>query len=200
MKKIFAFIIGVIFLLFGIYLSVFKREPHFYAFFSIGLFLILISIYKNIFKKQLFSKWNFKKHLIFWTFLIIISIIIDLIGLRIGYWAYQYNGFYDEILKYLFEWVIPFVYILLSLLIGISVFEKLKINRIISFILSLLIFVIIIGLFTEFINHFSNSWIILKMPITSYNLEGYFVVFQTIGYWLMALITFFVYKIVEKIK
>jgi hypothetical protein len=86
---------------------------------------------------------------------------------------------------------------MLTLIIGITIFKK-KFNQKISTILSLLIFVTLIGLFTEYINHFSNSWIILKMPLTSYHIGKYFLIFQTIGYWSMALITLLTYKFTEK--
>lgn len=191
-------IIGIIFLLFGIYLSVFQKEPHFYTFFSIGLFLIFWPIYNHISKKQLFNKWGAKQYLIFFIGLLIISIIIDKIGLALGYWTYQYTTFFDEVIKYVFEWVVPFLYIFLFFIIGIELFKKAKLNTSLSFALSLFIFVIFIGLFTEYINHFSDSWIILKMPFTSYQIKGFFITFQTIGYWLMAIITFTAYKITDK--
>ena len=128
MKKFIIYVIGSIFLLFGIYLSIFQKEPHFYTFFSVGLFLILLNIYNSISKEKLFHKWKFKNYLIFLITLLVICIILDKIGLFLGYWTYQYNTFFDEILKYLFEWMAPFIYLMLTLMIGIKILNK-KFNK-----------------------------------------------------------------------
>lgn len=191
-------IIGIIFFLLGIYLSIFKKYPHFYSFFSIGLVIILLNIYKTLTKKSVFQKWDLKKYSIFSLALVIVCIIIDKIGLALGYWKYQYTTLFDEILKYIFEWAVPFVYFMVALLIGIWFFKKQ--GKIFSFILSLIIFVTIAGFITEYINLFSYSWEILAMPISNYKIGNFFIVFQTVGYWLMAVITLILYKIVEKIK
>lgn len=193
------YIIGIISLLFGIYLSIFQKEPHFYAFFSVGLFLILLNVYNSISKDKLFEKWKTKQYIIFITTLIIISVILDKIGLSLGYWTYQYNTLFDEIIKYLFEWIIPFIYLMLTLIIGIKVFNK-KFNKKISFVFSLIIFVTLVGLFTEYINLFSDSWTIIKMPFTDQKIGEFFIIFQTLGYWIMAIITFMAYKFTDKLK
>ena len=106
---------------------------------------------------------------------------------------------FDEILKYLFEWAVPLICFMIALMIGLKVFEK-KIPYNLAFILSLILFVMPLGLFTEFINHFSNSWIILSMPFSNIKIGSFFVIFQTIGYSLMAIISFIIYRISEKIK
>lgn len=199
MKKQQTCILGVIFLLVGIYLSIFQKEPHFYTFFSIGVFLILLQIYNSISDKKIFHKWETKNYIFLTTSLLIFSIIIDQIGLTRGYWEYQYTTLFDEIIKYVFEWAIALLYFMLIFMIGTNLFQR-KFSEQTSFILSLITFVILAGLFTEYINHFSNSWIILKMPLTNYKIGNYFIVFQTIGYWLMAIIPYTLYKFVNKLK
>ena len=52
------YLTGIIFLLIGIYLSIFQFEPHFYTFFSIGLFLIFLEYYNSNNKNKLFKKWK----------------------------------------------------------------------------------------------------------------------------------------------
>ena len=193
------YILGIIFLLIGVYLSIFQKEPHFYTFFSVGAFLILFQYQKSNFKKPLFKNWKTKQYLLFGVLIIITSIVIDQIGLSLGYWEYQYETLFDEILKYVFEWGVALVYFMLILVIGKNIFEK-KFSKNTSLILSLLIFVTLAGLFTEYVNHFSNSWMILKMPLINYKIGGFFVFFQTIGYWLMAIIPFIIYKFIEKLK
>ena len=193
------YFIGILFLIFGIYLSVFQKEPHFYTFFSIGLTLIAFQFYNSISKKKLFNKWKIKQYILFGVLLIIISIVIDRMGLFFGYWGDQYETLFDEILKYVFEWGVALSYVALTFVIGINLFEK-KFSQKTSSILSLLIFVTLIGLFTEYINHFSNSWTIIKMPFTNYKIGEFFVVFQTIGYWLMAIIPLIIYKFTNKLK
>ncbi len=200
MKNKLAAIFGIIFLLIGIILSVFFKQPHYYTFFSIGAFLILLTIYNSISKKSLFNKWKINQYFLFATIMIILSIILDKIGISLNYWTYKYNSIFDEILKYLFEWALAMTYIMISFLIGIKIFEKAKLNKKLSSVLSILIFVTATGLITEFFNHFSNSWIILKMPVTNFSINGYFIIFQTIGYWLMSLITLFIYKRIAKLK
>jgi hypothetical protein len=199
-KKEFLYIlIGIFLIFFGIYLSVFKKELHFYTPFSIGMLILLIIFYNFILKKNFFRDWTIKRYIFFFVILFLICIIIDKIGLFLGYWKYQYSTFFDEILKYLFEWMAPLFYFMFALMIGLKVFEK-KVSYNFAFILSLILFVIPLGLFTEFINHFSNSWIILSMPFSNFKIGNFFVVFQIIGYPLMAIITFIIYRLSEKIK
>lgn len=192
-KKYWIYLIGGILFLFGIYLSVFQEEPHFYTFFSLGLLVILFNAYKSITKKKLFR--NKKELIVFSLLLIAACVIIDQIGMYLGYWTYQYETFFDNVIKYVFEWAIPLVYFMLSLFIGQKIFQR-KLNKKISFLLSLIFVVGLLGLFTEYINLFSDSWIVLKMPITSYKIGEFFVIFQTLGYWLMPIVSLVIYKIV----
>jgi len=193
-------ILGIIFVIIGIILSVIYKEPHFYAWFSLGLFIILITIYNSISEKPLFYKWKIKKYFIFLGILILTCIIIDKIGIYLNYWTYLYNTLFDEVLKYMFEWAVAFLYFMVILLVGMKIFQKNRLGKTISFVLSLIIFVTITGLITEYINQFVGSWIVLNMPLTNYKIRGYYLIFQTIGYWLMAIIPLIIYKFVNKIK
>ena len=195
------YVSGSVFLLYGIYLSIFLGKPHFYAFFSIGAFLVLLKFYNSIAKKPLFNKWKLKQYSIFSAILILSCIIIDKLGLYLGYWVYPYfSTYFDEFIKYIFEWGVAFLYLMLSLMIGVEIFSKLKISKSVSVLLSLIIFVTIAGLFTEYINFFADSWKVLSMPMTNYKIGNYFLVFQTAGYWLMAIIPFIIYKFTDEIR
>ncbi len=176
MKKICSYILGIILLLFGIYLSVFEKEPHFYTLFSLGLLIIFINIYNSISKRKLFEKNE--EILKFSLFLLISCIVVDQIGLYLGYWAYQYKSFLDNLIKYIFEWAVPLTYFMLALMISKKIFQK-GFDEKTSFVLSLIIPITLLGLFTEYINIFSNSWIVLKMPITNYKIGNFFLMFQT---------------------
>ena len=178
---------GIIFLGLGIYFSVVRREPHFYSLFSVGMAMILMSVYDSISKEKLFLKWKCRNYLVFVFSLLFLCFVFDRIGLAFGYWMYQYSGFFDEVLKYLFEWAVPFFYFMVALKIGMEIFKKFDCR--IAFVFSLIFFVTPLGLFTEWINLFSDSWIILKMPFSNLKIRDFFVVFQTLGYWSMAVIS-----------
>lgn len=192
-----SYIIGGLFTAVGIILAVVFHEPHFYTFFSIGLFVLFLEIYKSIVHKSLFSRWSFYKYVTFWVLLLIISILIDIIGMYLGYWEYPfYVTSWDEIIKYIFEWCIAQMYITLSFFIGLAILRRHHVSRVSSIILSLILFVLPIGLITEYFNHMAVSWLVLDMPVSNYSIGGYFIVFQTIGYWIMALIPWAIYKLV----
>ena len=197
-KKIrnYLYLIGGILVLLGMYLSIFQKEPHFYTFFSLGFLIIFYNIYQSIKKEKLFR--NKKEFLLFSVILLVECILIDQVGMYLGYWTYQYTSFFDNLIKYIFEWAIPFVYSMLLLMTGKEIFKK-KFNERTSFVLSLLIFITLFGLFTEYINLFSDSWIVLDMPISNYKVGEFFVVFQTIGYWLISFIPWITYKMVKRI-
>jgi len=197
MKRL-AYFVGAILLIFGIYLSIVNKEPHFYTFFSLGAFIILYNLYNYVSKKPLFDRWNLKKYILFLGFLLIACLIIDYLGMKLGYWTYQYSSLFDNIIKYIFEWGVALLYFMLVLIIGIFVFKKT--GKIFSFLLSLIIFVTIVGLATEYFNYYANSWIVLSMPITNFKIGNFFLIFQIIGYWLMAIIPFSIYKCVDKVK
>lgn len=177
------------------------KQAHFYALFSLGLFLIFLATYERLAGKKLFNRWKFKNHFLFWTSLLLVSILIDKIGLFLGYWVYpHYSNFFDDILKYTLEYAIALAYIMIAFLIGFELFKKLRINKIFSYILSLIIFVVLLGIITEFLNLQIGSWKVLNMPFTNYQISNFFVIWQTIGFWLMAIIPFIIYKLSDRIK
>jgi hypothetical protein len=194
--------IGTIFLIAGIILSALYKEPHYYTFFSVGALILLLIWHNNIAVNKLFSKWKTKQYLIFTVLMIIASLIIDNLGIYLGYWTYpRYNSFLDSVLKYAFEWVVAMTYLMVSLFVGKAILDKTKLSNTWKWIISLIVFVTIIGFITEYLNHLSGySWKVLSMPFTNYKIGDYFIVFQTIGYWLTALIPFVIYKITEKLK
>lgn len=195
------YLIALLSLLAGVLLSIFFSEAHFYTFFSLGVFMLFLGIYNSLSSEKLFHYWRFKHFIILYISLVVLSIFIDQIGMALGYWVYpSFNSIFDEVLKYVFEWIVALSYLALSLAIGIIIFKKRGFGKKASFILSLLIFVTIVGFITEYFNSFSLSWKVLSMPITDYKIGNYFIIFQTIGYWVMALIPFSVYKIIERLK
>ncbi len=173
--------IGVIFLATGIYMSLFLKEPHFYMPFSVGMFLILLSFYNSTFGKKIFKNWDTKKNLTYFVLVLVASFLVDRLGMFLGYWTYLYVGIFDNFLKYVFEWVFALSYFMIAFLIGFKYLVKNKIGIILSFIGALVLFIMPIGIFTEYFNHFANSWIVLKMPLTNFKFGNYFLVFQTIG-------------------
>ena len=187
--------------LFGIFLALVLRQPHFYAVFSVGVFIIFLEVYKSIVHKKLFSRWDKRHYVLFWATLFIVGIGIDLLGTRLGYWQYpSYTSSFDEVIKYIFEWSIALMYVTLSFFIGLALFKKHKVSLWIAIPLSLIIFVIPIGLITEFLNHIALSWVVLKTPITDFSIAGYFIVFQTVGYWVMALIPWGIYELINDLS
>ncbi|MDP7197722.1 MAG: hypothetical protein QF864_16260 [SAR202 cluster bacterium] len=192
--------LGMIFLFVGILLAVVYNWGHYYTFFSIGAFLILLEVYRQISGKEVFEGWNILNHFVFWGLLTIASLFIDSFGVDAGYWVYpHYFTLTDEVFKIFFEWVVPLAYLMITLMIGINILNK-KYSLRTSTLLSLLSLVIITGFVTEFINNFANSWRILKMPLSSFEIRGYFLVFQTFGYWALAAIPYLIYNLVLKFR
>ena len=190
--KLLTYLIGIILLLIGIYMSIFLRNPHFYTPFSIGLFIITLNIYNSIAKKPLFNKWKAKQYTLFSIMLIIACIIVDQIGIYLNFWNYpSYSTLTDEIIKIIFEYAVPFMYFMLILLIGTILIIKLRVEKHISFVLSLLILIPLTLFATEYINSFSNSWQVIGIPK---------LIWFSIGSWLMAIIPLIIYKITEKTK
>ena len=180
------FVLGLILFVFGIYLSVFEHEPHFYTSFSVGLLILSMLLYNKVCGKFVFKGWNFCKILIYFVLVLVVSVIIDNIGLALGYWNYPYYlSIFDTVLKYMFEWTIPLVSYMIIFMTGKNILSK-------------LVFVLISGIITEYINSFVLSWQILKMPLLNYTFGAFNLVFVTIGYWLMAIITYAIYIFVEE--
>jgi hypothetical protein len=191
------YLIGSGITLIGIVLAIFLKEPHFYTFFSIGLFIIFLEIYKKIVHKKLFMQWTFWEHVLFWGLLLLVSIIIDRLGISLGYWYYpDYVTTWDTFIKFIFEWCIALMYVTLAFLIGAAILKKHKVVPWLAYLFSLVLIVIPVGIVTEFFNHKAMSWVVVSMPFSNHSVYGYYIVFQTIGYWLMALIPWLVYKAV----
>lgn len=185
----------------GIILGVFFKEAHFYTFFSIGLFMIFLEIYKHIVHKKLFTRWTIWEHVAFWGMLLVASVIIDILGIRLNYWYYpDYVTTFDTLLKFTFEWCIALMYITLAFLIGVAILKKHKVQPVLAYAGSLVMFVIPMGFITEFFNHIAPSWIVIGTPFSQYSINGYFIVFQTLGYWVMALIPWIIYKTVITLR
>ena len=185
----------------GIILAAFFHIPHFYAFFSLGLFIVFLELYKSIVHRRFFARWSPWKFVVFWVLLLLASIAIDILGMRLGYWHYPfYMRFYDQSIKYLFEWCVSLMYVTLGFFIGTAIFKKHHVHPFVAGLLSLVAVVIPLGFITEYFNHMVSSWVILSMPITSYSVDGYFLVFQTIGYWIIALVPWLIYELVDFLK
>ena len=195
------YLITVASIFLGIFLSIVFSEGHFYSFFSLGVFMLLLKVYNKMSKEKLFYYWRFKNFLIFYIVLVASSIIIDRAGMSLNYWAYpQFDSVFDEILKYVFEWGFALSYLGLSLAIGTLFFVKRGFGKSVAFVLSLVVFVGVVGLITEYVNIFSFSWRVFSMPFSNYKIGEFFVVFQTIGYWLMAVIPVIIYKLADRFK
>ena len=181
----------------SLYQLVVLELAHFYAMFSVGTTILLSLIYRQIARRRVFGGWSVRRIIAFFVLLLCGSIVIDRIGLHIGYWEYPHYGSDDTVRKYIFEWTIALFYHHLALLIGMEVFTRLKLDRRVSILLSMLIFVTLIGFITESLNIRVYSWRVRRMPISNARIGDYFLVFQTVGYWLMAAIPFGLYEITK---
>jgi hypothetical protein len=170
----------------------------FYTLFSIGMSLTLCGVYHAFADKNLFSGWSPAQIVAFWMLMLAISVVIDSIGMHVGYWHYPHYGKSDQVRKYIFEWVVALFYHFVALVVGIELFKKRGMDYRLSLTLSLFIFVTAVGFLTESLNLKVRSWQVLSMPISDIRIGGYFIVFQTIGYWLMALIPYVLYMAFEK--
>ncbi|MGV8142720.1 MAG: hypothetical protein ACP5NS_03740 [Candidatus Pacearchaeota archaeon] len=185
-NKTLSLFVGLFFILFGIYLSVVQNDPHFYTFFAFGFLIISILIYTSLSKKIIFKEWDLKKFILFFIFVLIASLIIDKIGLFLGYWVYpHYNSVLDDVVKYVFEWAVPLIAFMVIFMAGSKLVYKFS-------------FVLIAGIITEYINSFVLSWQIIDMPILDYTLGVFNLFFVTVGYWLMALIPYVIYQFVNR--
>ena len=185
--------------LISIYQLIVLDLARFYTLFSIGMSLLLTIIYRKLTKERLFESCRAVHVFMFWVFLLLVSILIDHIGMRIGYWEYPHYGETDQARKYLFEWAAALFYHLLAYLIGAQVFRKMGAETGWAAGLSLVIFVTAIGFITESLNIQVYSWRVTKMPFSNYRIGEYFLVFQTIGYWLMAIIPYTLFAGVRKL-
>jgi hypothetical protein len=188
---------GILFLFISLYQNFVLDRADFYTVFSVGMFLLLLAAYHSLPNARLFRNWRSADILRFFIVLTVLSILIDIAGMSLGYWTYPHYGARDLVRKYLFEWSVALLYHMLCLLIGREIFAFLGFNDRISLFLSLLVFVTLIGFITESLNLQVHSWQVMKMPFTNRKIGDYFLIFQTIGYWLMALIPYYIYRITE---
>jgi hypothetical protein len=189
---------GILLLTVSLYQNFVLDRADFYTIFSLGMFLLLLAAYHALPNARLFRNWRSADILRFFIVLTVFSVLIDLAGMSLGYWIYPHYGVRDLARKYLFEWSVALLYHMLCLLIGRRIFLYLGFNDKISFLLSLLVFVTLIGFITESLNLQVYSWKIVKMPFSNRKIGEYFLVFQTVGYWLMALIPYYIYRITER--
>jgi hypothetical protein len=190
---------GTFILTIALYQNIILDLPYFYALFSLGMFVILLALYNAIATTSLFANWRGRDIIIFSFILLISCVVIDHLGMFLGYWEYPHYDSSDDPRKYLLEWAVALLYHMVSLLIGIELFQKARMHQTSAFFLSMLIVVTPVGFLTEALNLNVYSWRVLRMPFTNYKIGDYFVVFQTIGYWLMALIPYGLYLLVDYI-
>ena len=63
----------------------------------------------------------------------------------------------------------------------------------------MLIVVTPVGFLTESLNLNVYSWRVLNMPFSNFKIGDFFLIFQTLGYWLMALIPYGIYLLIDYI-
>lgn len=189
---------GIICTIISIYQQAVLGLASFYTLFSIGMSLTLSGIYHAFSGYRLFRGWSTMHIAGFWLLMLVTSIIIDSVGMRVGYWDYPHYGKSDQVRKYIFEWGVALFYHFVALVAGIELFRKKGLDYKLSLTLSLLLVVTAVGFLTESLNLSVRSWEVISMPITNLRIGNYFLVFQTIGYWLMALIPYALYQVFER--
>ncbi len=189
---------GIICTIISIYQLTVLGLASFYTLFSIGMSLTLSSLYHAFSNGRLFAGWSTMQITTFWLLMLLTSIIIDSVGMRVGYWDYPHYGKSDQVRKYVFEWGVALFYHFVALVVGIELFKRKGLDHKRSLTLSLLLVVTAVGFLTESLNLRVSSWEIMSMPITNLRIGDYFLVFQTIGYWLMALIPYALYQVFER--
>lgn len=193
------FIFGLFILSIALYQNIILDLPYFYALFSIGMFLVLLSLYNTISAETLFSNWDFKEIFLFGMVLTVACILIDRTGMALGYWEYPHYDSEDELRKYLFEWAVALLYHQVSLLLGYELFRRLRLSDGLSFFLAMIVVVTPVGFITEALNIKVYSWRVLEMPLSNVQIGDYFIIFQTIGYWTMALIPYGIYLLFDTV-
>ncbi len=193
------FILGTFTLLIALYQNFVLKLPYFYALFSVGMSMLLYTAYRRLSSAPLFKNWTFLHGTAFIVLLLAACVVIDHIGMALGYWEYPHYDNDDVLRKYTFEWAVALFYHLLSLLVGMRLFERKGASRSQAFFYSMLVVVTIVGFFTEFLNLHVYSWRVLSMPLTDFRIGEFFLIFQTIGYWLMAAIPYVLYILVDNL-
>ncbi len=188
---------GIICTIISIYQLAALGLASFYTLFSIGMSLTLSGIYNAFSQDPLFGGWSTVQIIVFCVLMLVVSIFIDSVGMREGYWHYPHYGKADQVRKYIFEWGVALFYHFVALVAGIELFKRKGLDYRLSLIFSLLLVVTAVGFLTESLNQKVSSWRVISMPITNLRIGGYFLVFQTFGYWLMALIPYALYQVFE---
>jgi len=192
-------ITGTFILTIALYQNIFLDLPYFYALFSLGMFVILMALYNAFAATSLFENWRGRDILFFSIILLISCVGIDNLGMYLGYWEYPHYDSSDDLRKYFLEWAVALLYHMVSLLIGIELFQKAKLHQTSAFFLSMLIVVTPVGFLTETLNLNVYSWRVLRMPFSNFKIGDFFLIFQTLGYWLMALIPYGLYLLIDYI-
>lgn len=187
-------LVGALLTLLGVYMAVALHEPHFYTPFSIGMAVLFESWYRHLTGRGLFVGWRVGTQVIFWIILLLVSIGVDQAGVHLGYWIYPaYTSLGDEVIKFVFEWTVALCYVGLAFGIGFTYLKRAKVGTLASLVGAFVFFLFPIGLLTDYLNLFADSWVVLKMPFTNLSIGGFFVIFQTVGYAVMAFITLSLY-------
>lgn len=164
------------------------KQGHYFTLFSVGLFVIFYVLHRTNYGNP-FKGWKWQQYLFYSLILLLGSLIIDVLGMHLGYWFYPYyTTVFDDIIKYVFEWVLPLTYMLLGYLLGKQFLVNKGMKNKTAGILSFLLGGFLLGLFTEAFNVFVYSWRVISMPLSNAMIGPFFIVFQTIGYWLMVLV------------
>jgi len=190
-------IVGIFILSIALYQNIILDLPYFYALFSLGMFIVLLALYNTLAADSLFGNWRGRDILFFSVLLLVSCVLIDHIGMRLGYWEYPHYDTADDLRKYILEWAIALLYHMVSLLLGIQLFKRLFLQKTTAFFMGMLVVVTPVGFLTESLNLKVDSWKVLSMPFSNVKIGGFYLVFQTIGYWLMALIPYILYLAVD---
>jgi hypothetical protein len=190
-------IVGIFILTIVLYQNIILDLPYFYALFSLGMFIVLLALYNTISTDNLFGDWRGRDIVFFSGLLLLSCVLIDHAGMRLGYWEYPHYDTADDLRKYILEWAIALLYHMVSLLIGIQLFKRFFLHRTTAFFMGMLAVVTPVGFLTESLNLHVESWKVLTMPLSNMKIGDFFVVFQTLGYWLMALIPYMLYLSVD---
>jgi hypothetical protein len=179
-------------------LCVFRR-PDFYTLFSVGMTLLLLGLHDAVAPERLFAGWSVKTWAIYGSALLLFCVIIDRTGMALGFWHYPHYDGSDEIRKYVFEWGVALLYHLAAYRAGVAALRRVGVALSAAAVLSMGVGVTLVGLLTEWLNLFVLSWEVLHMPITDARIGPFFLVFQTIGYWLMVIFPYGIYLVVDRV-
>jgi len=190
-------LVGVFILTVALYQNIVLDLPYFYALFSLGMFIVLLALYNTIAADVLFGNWRGRDIFFFSLILLITCVLIDHIGMRLGYWEYPHYDTEDDFRKYIMEWAIALLYHMVSLLLGIQLFRRIFLQKTTAFFMGMLVVVTPVGFLTEYLNLNVESWRVLNMPFSNIKIGDFYLVFQTLGYWLMALIPYILYLSID---